>query len=99
MTSTARCSTAKTKVFLRLYLKRGSDRILGATLVAEHAGDMMGALCLAVTNGVGLEKIAATVHPYPTQGEALKKAADQWRRRKLTPSAKNLLRFWFWMTK
>ena len=85
--------------FLRLYLKKGSDRILGATLVAEHAGDMMGALCLAVTNGIGLEKIAATVHPYPTQGEALKKAADQWRRRKLTPSAKRLLRFWFWMTK
>ncbi len=85
--------------FLRLYLKKGSDRILGATLVAEHAGDMMGALCLAVTNGIGLEKIAATVHPYPTQGEVLKKAADQWRRRKLTPAAKRLLGLWFWMTR
>lgn len=85
--------------FLRLHVKKGSDRILGATLVAEHAGDMLGALCLAVTNEIGLNKIAATVHPYPTQGEALKKAADAWRRTKLTPFVKRLFRFWFWMTK
>jgi pyruvate/2-oxoglutarate dehydrogenase complex dihydrolipoamide dehydrogenase (E3) component len=81
--------------FLRLHLEKGSDRILGATLVAEHAGDMLSALCVAITNGVGLEKIAATIHPYPTQGEILKKAADAWRRRKLTPGAKRLLRAWF----
>jgi pyruvate/2-oxoglutarate dehydrogenase complex dihydrolipoamide dehydrogenase (E3) component len=83
--------------FLRLRLKKGTDRILGATLVAEHAGEMLGALCLAVTHGIGLEKIAATVFPYPTQSEALKRAADQWRRGKLTSSAKRMLRLWFWM--
>ncbi len=85
--------------FLRLHLKRGTDRILGATLVAEHAGDMMSALTLAVTNGIGLEKIAHTVHPYPTQGEVLKKAADLWRRGTLTAGKKRLLRLWFWLAK
>ncbi len=81
--------------FLRVHLKRGSDRILGATLVAEHAGDMLGELCLAITAGVGLGKIAGVIHPYPTQGEVVKKAADTWRRGKLTPFVKRLfdLRF------
>jgi pyruvate/2-oxoglutarate dehydrogenase complex dihydrolipoamide dehydrogenase (E3) component len=83
--------------FLRLHLKRGGDRILGATLVAEHAGEMAGALCLAVTQGIRLSSIAATVFPYPTQGEALKKAADAWRRQKLTPATKRLLKLWFWV--
>ncbi len=81
--------------FLRVHLKAGSDRILGATLVAEHAGDMLGELCLAITAGVGLGKIASVIHPYPTQGEVVKKAADTWRRGKLTPFVKKLfdLRF------
>jgi len=74
--------------FLRLHLAKGKDRILGATLVAAHAGDMLGELCLAITAGVGLGKIASTIHPYPTQGEVVKKAADLWRRGKLTPGVK-----------
>ena len=81
--------------FLRLHLARGKDRILGATLVAEHAGDMIGELCLAITRGIGLGKIASVIHPYPTQGEVVKKAADQWRRTKLTPGAKKLFERWF----
>ncbi len=81
--------------FLRVYLKKGSDRILGATLVGEHAGDMIGELCLAITHGVGLGKIASVIHPYPTQGEVVKKAADTWRRGKLTPLVKKLFRFRF----
>ena len=85
--------------FLRLHVKKGGDQILGATLVAEHAGDMISALCVAITNGVGLGKIATTIHPYPTQGEVLKKAADAWRRRKLTPGVKRLFNLWFWLTK
>ena len=80
--------------FLRVHLKRGSDRILGATLVAEHAGDMIGELCLAVTHRIGLGKIASVIHPYPTQGEVIKKAADTWRRGKLTPGVKKLFRGW-----
>lgn len=81
--------------FLRVHLKKGSDRILGATLVAEHAGDMLGELCLAVTKGIGLGAIASVIHPYPTQGEVVKKAADQWRRGKLTPAVQRAFARWF----
>ena len=52
-------------------------------------------LSLAITNGIGLGKIAATIHPYPTQAEVIKKAADQWRRTKLTPTVQRLFRLWF----
>ncbi len=81
--------------FLKIHLKKGSDKILGATMVAAHAGDMIGELCLAITAGVGLGKIAATIHPYPTQAEVIKKAADKWRRTKLTPTVKRLFEIWF----
>jgi len=81
--------------FLRLHVKKGKDTILGATLVAEHAGDMLGELCLAVTHGIGLKKIASVIHPYPTQGEVVKKAADAWRRTQLTPGVKKLFARWF----
>ncbi len=84
--------------FLRLHLKKGGDRILGATLVAEHAGDLLGELCLAVKNEIGLERIAATIHPYPTQAEVIKKAADTWRRGRLTPFVRKLLSGWFSLT-
>lgn len=80
----------ETEGFLRVHLRAGKDRILGATLVAAHAGDMLGELCLAVTAGVGLGKIASVIHPYPTQGEVVKKAADAWRRGKLTPFVKRV---------
>ncbi|HWN43504.1 MAG TPA: mercuric reductase [Thermoanaerobaculia bacterium] len=81
--------------FLRVHLEKGKDRILGATLVADHAGDMIGEFCLAITQGIGLGKIAGVIHPYPTQGEVIKKAADQWRRTKLTPGVKKLFERWF----
>lgn len=77
--------------FLRVLVKRGSDQILGATLVAEHAGDMISEITLAMTAGVGLGKIASTIHPYPTQAEVIKKAADAWNRTRLTPLAKRVL--------
>jgi pyruvate/2-oxoglutarate dehydrogenase complex dihydrolipoamide dehydrogenase (E3) component len=85
--------------FLRVHVEKGSKegRILGATLVAEHAGDMLGELCLAVTHGIGLGKIAGVIHPYPTQGEVVKKAADTWRRGKLTPTVKKVFD-WFFRT-
>jgi pyruvate/2-oxoglutarate dehydrogenase complex dihydrolipoamide dehydrogenase (E3) component len=81
--------------FLRVHLKKGTDQILGATLVAEHAGDMIGELCLAMTHKIGLGKIASVIHPYPTQGEVIKKAADTWRRGKLTPGVKKFFQRWF----
>jgi len=85
----------QTDGLLRLYLSRGTDRILGATLVAEHAGEMIGELGVAMRAGVGLGTIAETIHPYPTQSEIFRKAGDAWRRTKLTPGVKRLLAWFF----
>jgi pyruvate/2-oxoglutarate dehydrogenase complex dihydrolipoamide dehydrogenase (E3) component len=81
--------------FLRVHLKKGTDEILGATLVADHAGDLIAELCLATTKRIGLGAIASVIHPYPTQSEVIKKAADAWRRGKLTPAVKKLFGWWF----
>lgn len=80
--------------FFRVHLANGSDRILGATLVSEHAGDMIGEIALAMTAGLGLGRIGRTIHPYPTQAEIFRKAADAWRRQQLTPRAKRVLKWW-----
>ena len=80
---------------LRLHYKRGGDRILGATLVSEHAGETLAELVVAIQHGVGLAKLAETIHPYPTQAEVVKRAADAWRRTKLTQWTKRLFAFWF----
>lgn len=84
-----------TEGFLKVHLKRGNDRILGATLVADNAGDIIGELAMAITNEVGLNKISATIHPYPTQAEIVRKIADRWRRRKLTPLVRRAFDLYF----
>lgn len=81
--------------FLRVHLRQGTDQILGATLVAEHAGDMIGEIAVAITAGLGLGRIGETIHPYPTQGEVFRKAADAWRRTRLTPRAKRAFEWFF----
>ena len=81
--------------FLRIIHQKGKDKIVGATLVADHAGDMIGELSLAITNGIGLGQIAATIHPYPTQAEVIKKAGDTWRRGKLTPTVQKIFEIFF----
>ena len=74
--------------FIKVHVKAGSDKILGATVVSPHAGELIGELCVAMRAGVGLKILADTVHPYPTQSELVKKAADAWNRGRLTPKAK-----------
>lgn len=80
----------ETDGFVRVHVRKGSDEILGATIVAEHAGDLISEITLAMTNKRGLGKIAATIHPYPTQAEAIRKVADQYNRTRLTPRVKRL---------
>lgn len=79
-----------TEGFVRVHVRKGSDKIVGATIVAGHAGDMISELTLAMTHGLGLKHIAATIHPYPTQAEAIRQVADAWNRTRLTPRAKSL---------
>ncbi|HET6370612.1 MAG TPA: mercuric reductase, partial [Nitrospiria bacterium] len=85
--------------FARIHVQRGTDRILGATFVAAHAGEMIGEITLAMRTGLGLGGISRTIHPYPTQSEALRKAADAWRKTTLTPKKKRFLDRWFAWTR
>ncbi|MBU7584524.1 MAG: mercuric reductase [Nostoc sp. TH1S01] len=79
--------------FLKILHKKGSDQILGATIVASHAGEMISEVTTAIVNKIGLSKLSSVIHPYPTQAEAIKKAADAYRRTLLTANTKRLLRF------
>lgn len=81
--------------FLSVYLRRGGDRILGGTLVADHAGEMIGELGVAIKNGIGLSALGSTIHAYPTQSEVFRRAADTWRRGRLTPLARRIFHLWF----
>jgi pyruvate/2-oxoglutarate dehydrogenase complex dihydrolipoamide dehydrogenase (E3) component/uncharacterized membrane protein YdjX (TVP38/TMEM64 family) len=80
--------------FLRVLLKKGSDQILGATLVAAHAGDMISEISVAMAGKIGLGTIANVIHPYPTQAEVIKKAGDAYNRTRLTPRVKALFNWW-----
>ncbi len=80
--------------FLRVHLQKGTDRILGATLVADHAGDMISEITVAMVGERGLSTIGNTIHPYPTQAEVMKKAADAYNRGRLTPRVKRLFDWW-----
>jgi pyruvate/2-oxoglutarate dehydrogenase complex dihydrolipoamide dehydrogenase (E3) component len=82
----------ETEGFLRIMVRQGSDRIIGATLVARHAGEMISELTAAIIGRIGLATIARTIHPYPTQAEAIRKIADSYNRTRLTPLLRWLLR-------
>lgn len=88
----------ETDGFVKIHVRRGTDKILGATIVATHAGEMISQITTAMTGNVGLGKIAKTIHPYPTQAEAIKRAADAYNRTRLTPRVKSLFDRWLaWM--
>ncbi len=84
----------ETEGFARAHLKKGTDKILGATIVARHAGEMISELSLAMTAGLGLSAVGRTIHPYPTQAEVIKKLADAYNRTRLTPFIKKVFTFW-----
>lgn len=83
----------ETEGFLRVHLREGSDRIMGATLVSRHAGETISEVTLAMVGGLGLGTLANTIHPYPTQADILKRAGDAWSRTKLTARAQAVLRW------
>ncbi len=85
--------------FARVHVKKGTDRILGATIVAAHAGDLISELTVAMRAGLGLRAIAGAIHPYPTQAEVIKKVANAWRKTTLTTRTLRILRRWFAWTR
>lgn len=81
--------------FAKLIVAKGKTRILGATIVAAHAGEMLTEIVLAMQNGLGVDALAGVVHPYPTQSEAIKRAAAGYLRSRLTERSKRILSRWF----
>jgi pyruvate/2-oxoglutarate dehydrogenase complex dihydrolipoamide dehydrogenase (E3) component len=77
--------------FVKVHVRKGTDEIVGATIVAAHAGDLITQYTLAITQGVGLGAFTRVIYPYPTQGEALKGVAGLYTRTRLTPLAKRVL--------
>lgn len=80
--------------FVKIHVKERTDRILGATIVARHAGEMLNEITLARVSGIGLLKLARVIHAYPTQSEAILKAAQAYERTRLTPTIRSLFRHW-----
>ncbi|MDJ0853506.1 MAG: mercuric reductase [Myxococcota bacterium] len=81
--------------FVKVHTKKGSDQILGATIVASHAGEMISEVTLAMVGKLGLGKVLQVIHPYPTQAEGIKRAAGLWRRATFTARTRAILERWF----
>jgi len=85
--------------FARVHVQKGTDKILGATIVAAHAGEMISEFTVLMRGGLGLKTLVGTIHPYPTQTEVIKKVANAWRKAHFTEGQKNVLRKWFAWTR
>lgn len=87
----------ETDGFVRIHHERG--RPIGCTIVASHAGEIIGEVAFAMTHGGTLSDLSATIHPYPTQANALHQAGDQYRRTLLTPRVRAWMERYFRWTR
>ena len=91
--------SGETEGFVKIHVKKGTDKIVGATIVGPNAGDMIGEITLAMKHKIGLGKIKDTIHPYPTIGEAIRKVGDIYNRTRLTPRVKAIMTKWLEWTR
>jgi pyruvate/2-oxoglutarate dehydrogenase complex dihydrolipoamide dehydrogenase (E3) component len=80
---------SRTDGFVRVHVRKGTDKIVGATIVAANAGDMISEITLSMAGGLGLKQIANSIHPYPTQAEAIRQVGDAYNRTRLSPWVKS----------
>ena len=85
--------------FVKVLTKKGGGAIVGATVVARHAGEMISELTLAMVADVGLGTLASVIHPYPTQADAIRQTGDMYNRTRLTPMVKRLFRGYLALTR
>ncbi len=84
--------------FARVHIQKGTEKILGATIVAAHAGEMISEFSVAMKAGAGAKAIAGTIHPYPTQAEVNKKVINLWRKAHFTQRTRDvLIKLFAWM--
>ncbi|MBI1194852.1 MAG: FAD-containing oxidoreductase [Gammaproteobacteria bacterium] len=86
-----------TEGFVKIYSHKG--RILGATIVGEHAGDLISEVSVAMRSGMKLGELASVIHPYPTTAEAIRRLGDAYNRTRLTPLARKLFAWWLNVTR
>ena len=77
--------------FVKLHVREGTDKILGATIVARHASDMINGITLAMVAGIGMRTLDSVLQAYPTQAEAVRKATEAYTRSRLTPLVASVL--------
>ena len=82
---------------VEIYTKKGTDKIVGGTIVASHAGEMIGELTVAIQAGLSISSLSSVIHPYPTQADAIRKAASEYQKGRLTPRVKKLMIRWMAM--
>ena len=81
--------------FIKIHTRKGKDKIVGATIVAQHAGEMISQITQAMMVGKGAKMLANVIHPYPTQSDAIKRAAGEYYQQKFSPFLKRFLLTWF----
>ena len=84
----------ETEGFVKIHTRKGASDILGATIVARHAGEMISEINVAMAGNMGLGRLANVIHTYPTQAEAIRKCGDAYNRTRLTPRVLRLFEFW-----
>ena len=84
----------ETEGFVKILVRKGTDKIVGATIVAAHAGDLISEISVAMAGNIGLKTIADVIHPYPTQAEVIRRAAAAYNRNRLTPRIAALFKWW-----
>lgn len=77
-----------------VYTQKGSDTILGATIIGSDAGELLAPICVMMSNGLGLSAAQKTIFSYPTRSEYLKRLGDAYNRSRMTPSVAKLFRWW-----
>lgn len=81
-----------------VYTRKGSDIILGATIVGSDAGELLAPICVMMSNGLGLSAAQKTIFSYPTRSEYLKRLGDAYNRSRMTPTVTKLFRWWLGRT-
>jgi len=90
---------SETGGFVKIHVKKGTDKIVGGTVVATNAGDIVSEITMAMKTGTGLGAVGSVIHPYPTQAEAVRKLGDQYSRTRLTPFVSKLFKKWLSWTR
>ena len=80
--------------FVKVHVKKGSGKILGATIVSTHAGEMISEITMAMKHKISLGSLSSVIHPYPTEAEAINKVANEYNKTRFTPRLQSIVRWW-----